>query len=227
MTMRLIGAGFGRTGTLSLKQALDALGCQCYHMTEVARQPAHVQLWRDAWRGAEPWPTLFDGYAAAVDWPVAAFWPRLMRFYPQAKVILTLRDAESWYQSASDTIFRSMREGLRSSNPAWRERVQMAHEIIVEGTFGGALEDEARAMAIYEANVARVRAEVPPERLIVFDSRDGWQPLCEALAVPVPDEPYPRVNTTAEFHQRWRGGDPARKFVEPQSPRSQHRNRSP
>lgn len=212
MTVQLIGAGFGRTGTLSLKQALDALGLNCYHMVEVAREPAHVELWRQAWRGAAPWARLFDGYTAAVDWPVAAFWPRLMRFYPEAKVILTVRDAEGWYRSASDTIFRSMREGLRSDNPEWRERVQMANEIIVEGTFGGALEDKARAIAIYEANVARVRAEVPPERLIVFDSREGWPPLCEALAVPVPDEPYPRVNSTEEFHERWRGGDPARKL---------------
>lgn len=210
MTLQLIGAGFGRTGTLSLKQALEALGLPCYHMSEVVRRPEHVELWRRAWRGEAPWEALFDGYAAAVDWPAAGFWPRLMRFYPQAKVILTTRDARSWYRSASETIFRSMKEGLRTSDPLRRKRLQMAREIIVEGAFGGDLDDAANAIGVYEANVARVRAEVPPERLIAFDSRDGWPPLCEALGLPIPDQPYPRINTTSEFRERWRSSEPAR-----------------
>ena len=204
MALDIVGAGFGRTGTMSLKVALERLGySKCYHMIDVLSHAGHVDLWRKAWRGDEPWERLFDGYAAAVDWPAAAFWPRLMAFYPQAKVLLTVRDAQRWYKSARDTIFQSLRDSLRSPDAARRERARMAHEIIVDGTFGGDLDDQARAIAIYEANVARVYSDVPADRLIVFDPKDGWQPLCEALGVAPPDEPYPHVNTTAEFHERW------------------------
>ena len=212
--LQVIGAGFGRTGTLSLKKALETLGFdKCYHMAEVAAHAEHTALWRAAWRGEEPWRRLFEGYAAAVDWPAAAFWPQLMAVYPQAKVILTVRDAESWYASAQRTIFQSMKDGLRATDPERRERLRMATEIIVEGTFGGDLDDKANAIAVYEANVARAR-EVPAERLIVFDPRDGWQPLCRAFDLPVPDEPYPRINTTEEFIERWRGGNPNRALRE-------------
>ena len=215
MTLKVIGAGFGRTGTLSLKRALEALGySKCYHMAEVAEHPEHAALWTAAWRGEAPWETLFAGYAAAVDWPAAAFWPRLMRAYPQAKVILTVRDAEAWYRSAANTIFLSMQEGLKRSDtdPVREVRLRMAKEIIIDGTFGGDLNDKARAIAVYQANVARARAEVPTERLIEFDPRAGWPPLCTALGVPVPNTPYPHINTTAEFTERWRGGRPAREL---------------
>ena len=203
--LRLVGVGFGRTSTLSLKQALETLGVsKCYHMAEVVAHPEHADLWRKAWQGEDPWEQLFDGYAAAVDWPAAAFWPRLMRIFPDAKIILTVRDAESWYASAQRTIFRSMQDGLRSDDATRRERLRMAKEIIIDGTFGGDLDDKANALAVYEANVARARREVPADRLIVFDSNDGWEPLCRALELPVPAEPYPRINTTEEFVTRWR-----------------------
>jgi len=205
MTLKVIGAGFGRTGTLSLKHALERLGFgPCYHMAEVAAHPEHVDLWRRAWRGEDPWAEIFAGYAAAVDWPTAAFWPRLMDHYPDAFVLLSLRDGASWFKSATDTIFRSMREGLASGNATLQERLLMAKEIIVDGTFAGDLSDREAAIAVYEANVAKVRATVPKSRLIEFDAGDGWAPLCAALGVPVPDEPYPRVNTTEEFFERWR-----------------------
>ena len=215
-SLQVIGAGFGRTGTLSLKKALETLGFdKCYHMAEVAAHPGHTELWRAAWRGEDPWKRLFDGYAAAVDWPAAAFWPRLMEAYPQAKIILTVRDAESWYASAQRTIFQSMKDGLRAADPVRRDRLRMATEIIVDGTFGGDLDDKPNAISIYEENVARVRRDVPADRLIVFDHRDGWAPLCSALDVPVPDVPYPRINTTQEFIERWRGGNPNREMSKP------------
>jgi len=215
MTLRVIGAGFGRTGTLSLKQALETLGfSKCYHMAEVAENPSHVELWRAAWRGEDPWSEIFEGYAAAVDWPTAAFWPRLMQVYPDAKIVLTLRDAEAWFASARRTIFQSMEEGLASDQADLRERLVMAKEVIVDGTFGGDLADRDHAVAVYEANVARVRREVRPDRLVLFDGNDGWAPLCEALGVEVPDGPYPRINTTQEFYERWRGGAPTRDMTE-------------
>ena len=255
--LAVIGAGFGRTGTLSLKQALERLGFgACYHMAEVATHPEHAELWLRAWHGEDVWDTLFSGYRAAVDWPAAAFWPRLMERYPDAKVLLSLRDPESWFRSASGTIFQSMEHARRSadeepsaggsargrpsqeepsaggsargrpsgeepsargsargfpSQEKLRTRLRMANEIIREGTFDGRLMDRDHAIAVYEANVARVRAEVPADRLIEFQASDGWAGLAEPLGVAEPEEPYPWVNTSEEFLDRWRNRpDPGR-----------------
>ena len=210
--LAVIGAGFGRTGTLSLKQALERLGFDaCYHMAEVATHPEHADLWLRAWHGEDVWETLFEGYRAAVDWPAAAFWPRLMEHYPKAKVLLSVRDAESWFKSASNTIFQSMEHARNSPDDTLRTRLKMANEIIREGTFGGRLMDRDHAIAVYEANVARVRAEVPADRLIEFHATGGWAGLCEPLGVPEPDEPYPWVNTSEEFLDRWRNrADPGK-----------------
>ena len=133
-----------------------------------------------------------------------------MQCYPSAKVVLTVRDADSWFRSARDTIFRSMTEGLSSDDPTRRHRMVMLKEIIVDGTFKGDLEDKQNAVAVYTTHVERVIADVPPERLVLFDPREGWPPLCDALDVPVPNVPFPRVNTSKEFVERWRGGDPNR-----------------
>ena len=203
--LAVIGAGFGRTGTLSLKQALERLGFDaCYHMAEVATHPEHADLWLRAWRGEDVWDTLFAGYRAAVDWPAAAFWPRLMEHYPDAKVLLSVRDGESWFKSASSTIFQSMEHARRSPDERLRTRLKMANEIIREGTFDGRLMDRDHAISVYEANVAKVRAEVPADRLIEFQASDGWVGLCEPLGLPEPEDPYPWVNTSEEFLDRWR-----------------------
>ena len=205
MALRIIGAGFGRTGTLSLKLALEQLGYDaCYHMAEVGKHPEHAALWLRAWRDEDVWDELFDGYSAAVDWPVAAFWRPLMARYPAAKVLLTLRDGESWFTSAANTIFRGMEELAQAHDPTRRARIEMADEIIRKGTFNERLMDRQHAIAVYEANVAAVRRNVPPQRLIEYRVADGWEPLCEALGVAVPDAPFPNVNSTAEFHDRWR-----------------------
>ena len=209
--LKVIGVGFGRTGTLSLKQALEILGFKkCYHMSEVVAHPDHVGLWRAAWRGDAPWNQIFDGYAAAVDWPTVTFWSRLVQYYPEAKVVLTVRDADSWFRSARDTIFRSMTEGLASDDPARHDRMVMLKEIIIDGTFNGDLDTRDNAVGIYTRHVERVVAEVPSDRLVLFDPREGWEPLCAAFDVPVPTVPFPRVNTSLEFVERWRGGDPNR-----------------
>ena len=86
MSLRLIGASFGRTASLSLKKALEILGySKCYHMSEVVTNPEHSKLWLRAWKGEFTWDDIFNGYQAAVDWPVAAFWPELMEAYPRGK----------------------------------------------------------------------------------------------------------------------------------------------
>jgi hypothetical protein len=202
MTLRVVGAGLGRTGTNSLKLALERLlGEPCYHMIEVFGHPEHIPMWHAAADGERvDWDALFTGYAAAVDWPVASFWRELVDEYPDAVVVLSTRSsADAWWRSADDTIFAHMRNdpvdppGLEG----WRAMVDAA----VAGRYPGVPGDEEKAKASYEAHNAEVRATIPAERLVDWQAGDGWEPLCRALGVAVPDEPFPHVNTTADFRK--------------------------
>ena len=205
MGLKVIGANFGRTATMSLKQGLEILGFEkCYHMSEVVVHPEHVKLWLDAWRGKDIWTTLFAGYQAAVDWPAAAFWPQLMHAYPEAKIVLSIRDADEWFESARNTIFQSMDSNLLAKDEVLRTRIEMLKEIIVDGTFDGDLTDKDKCIKIYKDNIERCKSEVPSDRLIEFDPSLGWEPLCRRLDCKIPQEPYPYVNKAAEFAHRWR-----------------------
>lgn len=193
MELRVIGAGLGRTGTMSLKLALQRLlGAPCYHMTEVFAHPEHIPAWQGAARGTMPdWRALLANHAATVDWPAAAFWPELSATFPDALVLLSVRDAQAWWQSASETIFpASTRE-----TGAWRSMI----DAVFGSRFTPALDDRAAAIAAYERHYAAVRAAVPAHRLIEWRPGDGWLPLCTALGVAVPDEPFPHVNTRADW----------------------------
>lgn len=205
MTLQVIGAGFGRTGTLSLKAALEQLlGGRCYHMAEVFEHPDHIAFWQAATRG-EPvdWRGFFAGYHAAVDWPVCAFWRELAGVFPDAKILLSTRSPESWHRSVCNTILHPMTVELPPSAPPFAPGFQrMVRELVFEKTFDGRLRDAGHAIAVYEAHNAAVRRETPPERLIDYTLGAGWEPLCEALDVPVPDAPYPRTNTTEEYRER-------------------------
>ncbi len=205
MALDVIGAGFGRTGTLSLKHALEQLGfAKCHHMMEVFANPAQAGQFLAAAQGREiDWEALFDGYRAMVDWPGCHFWTELMAQYPAAKVILSVRSPESWYASASETIFRAMNmSGSGPVPPEVATQRAMAREIVVNQTFGGRLDDRAHCIRIYEEHVARVQREVPAGRLLVFEAAQGWGPLCDFLGVPEPTTPYPRINTRDEFLDR-------------------------
>ncbi|MBK80409.1 MAG: sulfotransferase family protein [Gammaproteobacteria bacterium] len=204
MTIEVIGAGFGRTGTLSLKQALEQLGFdKCYHMVEVFQNPDHLEQWTKATRG-EPvdWPALFAGYRASVDWPSCNFWELQLEAFPDAKVILSERDPERWYESVMNTIYPSSRKARDSAGPAMKPWVEMAFELIWDGTFHGRIEDREHAIDVYLAHNEYVKKQAPRDRLLVFEPSQGWEPLCEFLGCSVPDEPYPRVNTTEEFQAR-------------------------
>lgn len=203
MTLSIIGAGFGRTGTLSLKLALDQLGFgPCYHMNEVFARPGHAQAWRDALRaGHADWDGLLRGYGAAVDWPSAYFWRQLAAHYPAARVILTVRDRDAWYQSIARTLFPAQRRPLPPPDDPHYAQLAMPRELILQGTFGQ-IEDKDHVLAVYDAHNAAVRAAIEPERLLEYDVTDGWAPLCAFLGVPVPDAPYPHSNTTQEFIDR-------------------------
>ena len=194
MTLRVIGAGMGRTGTYSLKLALQRLlRGPCYHMVEVFPRPAHVALWTAAGRG-EPvdWNALFAGFVAAVDWPSAAFWKELAVAFPEALIVLSTRDSESWWKSASETIF-APRDTPPS--PAMIEMLQSVND----GRFPADRSDKQATIAAYERRNALVRATVPPGRLVEWTVRDGWGPLCKALGVPVPADDFPHTNTTEDF----------------------------
>jgi len=192
--LRVVGAGLGRTGTLSLKLALERLlGGPCYHMAELFAHPEHVPLWHGAVRGRMPdWRELFRGYRAAVDWPVASFWPELTHAFPDALVLLSVRDPESWWRSASETIFPATR-GQEGS--PWRALV----DDLFATRFTPDIRDRDASVAAFERHNARVRREVPRERLLEWRAREGWGPLAAALGLPAPDEPFPRVNTREQF----------------------------
>ena len=207
MPLEIVGTGFGRTGTLSLKGALEQLGFgRCYHMIEVAQNPGHSALWSAADDGAPTdWTALFASYRATVDWPSTRFWRQIADHFPKARVIHTERPADAWYASVTSTIYQVMaRPTPPNAPPAMHEQLEMARKLILRGVFGDRFEDEAHAIAVYEAHNARVKREIPRERLLVVEPGQGWEPLCKFLGVPIPATPYPKVNTTEEFVARVR-----------------------
>jgi len=193
MGLRLIGAGVGRTGTLSLRTALETLlGAPCYHMFEVRHHPEHIPLWHAAARNeAVDWRGLLGNYAAAVDWPASAFWPEIAAAFPEAVILLSSRDAEAWWKSASDTIF----EAMQGVDNEWRRMI----DAMFENRFTSAIDDKAACIAAYEAHNRAVRERAPAARLVEWHPGDGWEPICKALHLPVPDLPFPHVNSTEEF----------------------------
>jgi len=214
MSLGVIGGGFGRTGTLSLKFALEQLGFgPCYHMIETREHPAHDALWLAlAQDERSDWRTILEGYQAAVDWPAVSFWKTLTAANPNAKVILTLREPGAWYESAANTIFARMREyeaeltreDAEAIDPARRAHMRMVNTIVVDKTFGGDLSRD-HAIRVFSAHNEEVRRSVPPERLLVVEPGQGWEPLCAFLKVPMPECPYPAANSTADFKTRFPG----------------------
>jgi hypothetical protein len=213
--VRVIGAGFGRTGTTSLKAALETLGFgPCYHMTEVFARPGHADAWISAWRGKPvDWDALLGEYEAAVDWPACTFYEELMERYPDAKVLLSVREPQSWYESARATIYELSKAHDRSRTfralfalvslfafgGLARGRGELVNELIWSGTFGGRFEDREHAIRVFEEHNAGVARRVPPERLLVYNVKQGWGPLCAFLGVPEPDGPFPRLNDGKEM----------------------------
>ena len=202
MTIRLIGAGLGRTGTLSLKLALEhLLGGTCHHMLEVFAHPDEIDVWTEAVHGRPvDWHGLLDGYEAIVDYPGAAVWQELAAAFPDAPVLLSTRSsAQAWYDSAAATIFQV--SDRRPDDEAGRAHHSMVTAMF-ERSLGASLDDAAGAMAAYDAHNAAVRREIPSDRLFEYQPGDGWAPLCAALGVPEPDEPFPHTNTRREFRER-------------------------
>ena len=198
MALQVIGAGFGRTGTLTLKTALEMLGFgPCHHMVEVLANPGQIPFWNRAALGEEiDWEEVYGTYRSTVDWPGCYFYAQLADRYPEAKVVLSLRDPERWYDSMSETIIPSL---IEDNAPPFIER------IFLRDTFTSDF-SKSNVIAAYERHNAEVWRRIAPERLLVFEVAQGWEPLCAHLGVPVPDGPFPRVNDREEFQiHRQRG----------------------
>ncbi len=210
MALNVVGAGFARTGTLSMQKALDDLGVgPTYHMNDVFRNRPHLQQWLDYGEtGTADWDNLFADFHAAVDFPAACAWKELYETYPDAKVVLTVRDPEAWWDSVNDVLIPT-----RTMFPAWLKRavpftqgwLDMTDRLIWSGIFGGRFHDRAHAIDVFERHIETVKAHCDPERLLVFNIAEGWGPLCAFLDVPVPDEPFPHLNDSKSLQRRFTG----------------------
>lgn len=206
MALEVIGAGFGRTGTLSLKAALEQLGfVKCHHMKAVAASNDQVVAWQAIASGEAPdWDRIFDGYRAACDWPSCDHFEALLERYPDARVVLGVRDENRWYESVASTIYAASVEFPRFVGwlvPRVGRFNRMVYATVWDGTFGGRFEDRAHAIQVYRDHIERVKRVVPPEKLLVFEAKDGWEPLCRFLDRPVPAGPFPHLNDAATIHR--------------------------
>jgi hypothetical protein len=207
MALRVIGAGVGRTGTLSLKGGLETLlGGPCYHMLEVFSHPEHIEMWRRAGSGEDvDWSPVVEGYVATSDFPACLFWREFHELSPDAIVLLSTRSStQTWWESASETIFSPAVQELMSGMPEGRAM----WDAVSRGRFTPDVNDEAAAKAAYERHNAEVRASVPASRLVDWQPGDGWGPICAALGVPVPDMPFPHANRREEMKAMLAGPGP-------------------
>lgn len=201
MTISLIGAGYGRTGTLSLKSALETLGYnKCHHMIEVIRNPGESEKWLQAIDAKTVnWESLLEGYEATVDWPACHFYQELADYYPKAKVLLSIRDPLEWFESMSATTLGVIRKKMQASNAG--QPKNLGTELVVNAAFGGEIDDAEHAIRMFNQHTKEVVDTIDPDRLLIYNVREGWEPLCQFLDKPVPDAAFPRVNSRDEFEE--------------------------
>ncbi|KAI9494355.1 P-loop containing nucleoside triphosphate hydrolase protein [Zychaea mexicana] len=207
--LKIIGAGYGRTGTDSLRTALNILGYTTHHMKSYNEEGGRTEMFTEAYEHPEKavdWDFIYDGFDAAVDWPTCSFLEPLMQKYPDAKVILTVRDPDSWYQSMRNTIFLIHSASRRDPSRQNKPKVNMVGKIILDGAFDNPdlFNDEVALKAKFVEHNERVKRIVPKERLLVMQLGEGWDRLCDFLDVPVPSNvDYPNVNKTSDMRKRF------------------------
>lgn len=207
MPLEVIGAGFGRTGTNSLKLALEQLGLgPCHHMFEVRDNPRQLRDWEYAAAGkAVDWRRVFRDYRSQVDWPGARYWRELAQVFPDAKVILTVREPNAWFDSVKATILPFLAGRGTHSSDHVNALAEMANETVARQVFHGRMTDREEAIAVFDKHVAEVQSVIPAQRLLTFDVSQGWEPLCAFLGKPVPDNPFPVTNSSREFkREEWK-----------------------
>lgn len=205
MTLKVVGAGIGRTGTMSLKLALERLGLgPCHHMVEIlGNMPGQLPLWQAAVAGQPDWDAIYKGYHSAVDWPTARFYRELHTAYPYAKFVLGYRSPKSWADSFSHTIYMALSD-ISKAPEEQHDWLRMVTEVLIQNGLPPGL-NVAELEAAFEGHVDAVKAAIPAEQLLLFQAKDGWAPLCQFLDLPVPDEPYPKTNDRAEFWEHMKG----------------------
>jgi hypothetical protein len=212
--MKLIGAGIPRTGTLTQKMALEMLGLgPTYHMVDVLADLDQAPLWERALGGENVWSEIFDGFHSTVDWPGGYFYKELIDVYPEAKVLLSVREGEAWERSMRETVW-AVRNGeslirLLSSaqgyvNPQWAGFLKMIDGLLWQGngTFASGHAEPQQLIDTMNAHTEEVKSTVPSDRLLVWSVKEGWGPLCEFLELPVPEEEFPHINDRTEFLNR-------------------------
>jgi hypothetical protein len=208
MALSVICAGFGRTGTMSIKMALEKLGLgPCHHMEEVMKNPSQLPNWQAAADGHQvDWNDVFAGYNSAVDWPTAHYWRELADVYPNSKILLSVRPVDRWWDSFSGTIKKILE--IRDTIPDEYPRCvsDMAYKIIAEQTFKGTMDDKSVVLAQYQKRIDDVKQTIPKNRLLIFDVTEGWVPLCNFLNLPIPSGDFPRSNSKEEFWEVFSGG---------------------
>jgi hypothetical protein len=214
----LIGAGLPRTGTLTQKLALEELGLEpCYHWVNVLADLDQVELWNRALDGEAPWAEVFDGACSTVDWPGGYFYRELMEAYPEAKVLLSVRDPQSWERSFRSTIWTMchgdslmplLAKARAEVDPDWRRYLALVDRMFwgPQGTFAAGHADAAQLIEQMLGHNEQVKRVVPTERLLVWDVCEGWEPLCDFLDVDVPAGPLPHANDRDTFLERVIGG---------------------
>jgi hypothetical protein len=209
MALEIIGPGFGRTGTNSLKLALEQLGFgPCHHMFEVRDHPEQLPNWTAAACGeAVDWDDIFRGYRSQVDFPGARYWRELARHFSKAKVILSVRDPDAWFDSVQATIVPFLAARGTHSSPHVNAIAEMGHQTVAVQVFDHRLSDRDHATRIFKKHIVDVQSEIPADRLLTFDLRDGWKPLCNFLEVDAPDIPFPKTNSSKAFvDEEWKQG---------------------
>ncbi len=202
MTLKIIGAGHGRTGTMSLKRALEHLGFPTYHMHELFVDPTRLTHWEQAaTTGACDWGAALAGFTASLDYPASLFWRQLIKEYPEAKVVLTVRDPEDWYESVKATIHRASTQ-LGSGENSDEGIHALARKAVWDGVFEGRFLDRSFALKVFQSWNEQVQRVVPADRLLVYQAGEGWGALCRFLELPIPACEFPHNNSRAEFIRR-------------------------
>jgi hypothetical protein len=216
--LQIIGAGLPRTGTTSTRAALERLGFgPCYHMFEIITHPDHVDRWLPAATGRPlDWSRVLDGYQATQDWPASHFWREQAATFPEAKVVLTVRDPHAWFVSFRVLVTRRAatdhQEELPEQLAAAMEGMRRLTPVLdvlgrslfgPDWHFGMDMVDEEAAVAAFHRHVAAVTESLPAHRLLVFDVRQGWRPLCAFLGVAPPDEPFPHLNDSQSMQRHF------------------------